>query len=102
MEPAPGLESRRDSVADSVEVDEPGDIQIYGYHDEVLLMQEITPPAKIAENRRSSPPKPTGWFAKGLHSRKRESAAQSPVGIGRSGEPGTFREIPRATSKAAA
>jgi len=23
---------------------EPGDIQIYGYHDEVLLMQEITPP----------------------------------------------------------
>src|SRR4051812_38028814 len=24
---------------------EPGDIQIYGYHDEVLLMQEITPPA---------------------------------------------------------
>ncbi|MFL6583512.1 MAG: protein-disulfide reductase DsbD family protein [Chthoniobacterales bacterium] len=28
---------------------EPGDIQIYGYHDEVLLMQEITPPAAIAE-----------------------------------------------------
>src|SRR4051794_17678390 len=26
---------------------EPGDIQIYGYHDEVLLMQEITPPATI-------------------------------------------------------
>ena len=26
---------------------EPGDIQIYGYHDEVLLMQEITPPAVI-------------------------------------------------------
>ena len=24
---------------------EPGDIQIYGYHDEVLLLQEITPPA---------------------------------------------------------
>src|SRR5947209_7002995 len=23
---------------------EPGDIQIYGYHDEVLLLQEITPP----------------------------------------------------------
>jgi thiol:disulfide interchange protein DsbD len=27
---------------------EPGDIQIYGYHDEILLMQEITPPASIS------------------------------------------------------
>ena len=27
---------------------EPGDIQIYGYHDEVLLMQEITPPANLS------------------------------------------------------
>ena len=26
---------------------EPGDIDVYGYHDEVLLMQEITPPASI-------------------------------------------------------
>ncbi len=26
---------------------EPGDIQIYGYHDEVLLMQELTPPASL-------------------------------------------------------
>src|ERR1051325_1124724 len=29
---------------------EPGDIQIYGYHDEVLLMQEITPPASINDS----------------------------------------------------
>jgi thiol:disulfide interchange protein len=29
---------------------EPGDIQIYGYHDEVLLMQEITPPASVTES----------------------------------------------------
>src|SRR6476659_7704954 len=29
---------------------EPGDIQIYGYHDEVLLLQEITPPASISES----------------------------------------------------
>jgi thiol:disulfide interchange protein DsbD len=29
---------------------EPGDIQIYGYHDEVLLMQEVTPPASITES----------------------------------------------------
>jgi thiol:disulfide interchange protein len=28
---------------------EPGDIQIYGYHDEVLLMMQLTPPARIAE-----------------------------------------------------
>ncbi|MGI8821591.1 MAG: protein-disulfide reductase DsbD family protein [Chthoniobacterales bacterium] len=28
---------------------EPGDIQIYGYHDEVLLMQEITPPVSLPE-----------------------------------------------------
>ena len=27
---------------------EPGDIQIYGYHDEVLLLQEITPPASLS------------------------------------------------------
>src|SRR5437016_11815646 len=26
---------------------DPGDIQTYGYQDEILLMQEITPPAKI-------------------------------------------------------
>jgi thiol:disulfide interchange protein len=26
---------------------EPGDIQIYGYHDEVLLMMQLTPPLKI-------------------------------------------------------
>jgi thiol:disulfide interchange protein/DsbC/DsbD-like thiol-disulfide interchange protein len=29
---------------------EPGDIQIYGYHDEVLLMQEVTPPASLRES----------------------------------------------------
>src|SRR5205807_9776436 len=28
---------------------EPGDIQIYGYHDEVLLMMQLTPPAQIGE-----------------------------------------------------
>src|SRR3954447_18535472 len=30
---------------------EPGDIHIYGYHDEVLLMQEITPPASFSGSR---------------------------------------------------
>jgi thiol:disulfide interchange protein DsbD len=30
-----------------LKLNEPGDIQIYGYHDEVLLMQQITPPASI-------------------------------------------------------
>ena len=28
---------------------EPGDIHVYGYHDEVLLMQEITPPAELPQ-----------------------------------------------------
>ncbi|MDQ6622444.1 MAG: hypothetical protein M3Y86_03015, partial [Verrucomicrobiota bacterium] len=32
-----------------LKLDEPGDIQIYGYHDEVLLMEEITPPTQIAD-----------------------------------------------------
>ncbi|MGI9086742.1 MAG: protein-disulfide reductase DsbD family protein [Chthoniobacterales bacterium] len=32
-----------------LKIDEPGDIQIYGYHDEVLLMQEITPRSAIAD-----------------------------------------------------
>ncbi len=31
-----------------LKLDEPGDIQIYGYHDEVLLMLQLTPPAAIA------------------------------------------------------
>jgi thiol:disulfide interchange protein DsbD len=30
-----------------LKTDDPGDIQTYGYQDEVLLMQEITPPEKI-------------------------------------------------------
>jgi thiol:disulfide interchange protein DsbD len=31
-----------------LKLNEPGDIQIYGYHDEVLLLQEITPPASLS------------------------------------------------------
>lgn len=34
-----------------LEFDDPGDIKTYGYHDEVLLMQEITPPAAITEEK---------------------------------------------------
>ncbi|MEY2575326.1 MAG: hypothetical protein QOF80_813 [Verrucomicrobiota bacterium] len=33
-----------------LKLDEPGDIQIYGYHDEVLLMQEITPPVSLKDS----------------------------------------------------
>ena len=36
-----------------LKLNEPGDIQIYGYHDEVLLMQQITPPASIPEKNLS-------------------------------------------------
>lgn len=31
-----------------LKLSEPGDIQIYGYHDEVLLMLQLTPPATVA------------------------------------------------------
>ncbi len=33
-----------------LKLDEPGDIQIYGYHDEVLLLQEMTPPASLKDS----------------------------------------------------
>src|SRR2546423_5650470 len=33
-----------------LKLDEPGDIQIYGYHEEVLLMREITPPASLKDS----------------------------------------------------
>jgi thiol:disulfide interchange protein len=33
-----------------LKLSEPGDIQIYGYHDEVLLLQEITPPASLKDS----------------------------------------------------
>jgi thiol:disulfide interchange protein len=36
-----------------LKLNEPGDIQIYGYHDEVLLLQQITPPASISETNLS-------------------------------------------------
>lgn len=32
-----------------LKLNEPGDVQIYGYHDEVLLLQEITPPSSSAQ-----------------------------------------------------
>ena len=33
-----------------LKLNEPGEIQIYGYHDEVLLLQEITPPASLKDS----------------------------------------------------
>src|SRR6478672_7653894 len=33
-----------------LKLSEPGDIQIYGYHDEVLLLQEVTPPPSISDS----------------------------------------------------
>jgi thiol:disulfide interchange protein/DsbC/DsbD-like thiol-disulfide interchange protein len=33
-----------------LKLNEPGDIQIYGYHDEVLLLQQITPPASLKDS----------------------------------------------------
>jgi thiol:disulfide interchange protein len=33
-----------------LKLSEPGDIQIYGYHDEVLLIQQITPPGSVSDS----------------------------------------------------
>ena len=40
---------------------EPGDIQIYGYHDEVLLIQQITPPKKL-DNAPVKPSAKVNWL----------------------------------------
>src|SRR5207302_4904808 len=40
---------------------EPGDIQIYGYQDEVLLIQQITPPKNISEATANFSPK-VSWL----------------------------------------
>jgi len=40
---------------------EPGDIHIYGYHDEVLLLQEITPPASLTASTVELPAEAT-WL----------------------------------------
>ncbi|MBA2526879.1 MAG: thioredoxin family protein [Pyrinomonadaceae bacterium] len=46
---APGWKAGQIQWPTPLKLDEPGDIQIYGYHDEVLLMQEITPPASLSD-----------------------------------------------------
>ena len=47
MATAAGLESRPIQWPVPLKLDEPGGIQIYGYHDEVLLLVQLTPPPKI-------------------------------------------------------
>ncbi|MDQ6765892.1 MAG: hypothetical protein M3Z22_07330, partial [Verrucomicrobiota bacterium] len=42
-------------------IEEPGDILIYGYHDQVLLLQEITPPATISDSTATLPAEAT-WL----------------------------------------
>jgi len=46
---APGWKAGQIQWPTPLKLDEPGDIQIYGYHDEVLLMQEITAPASLSD-----------------------------------------------------
>ena len=47
----PGWKSGEIQWPVPLKLTEPGDIQIYGYHDEVLLMQEIIPPPSLAVSR---------------------------------------------------
>ncbi|MDQ2868577.1 MAG: thioredoxin family protein [Verrucomicrobiota bacterium] len=44
-----------------LKLDEPGDIQIYGYRDDVLLLQQITPPKNIAGKNVTLPAK-ASWL----------------------------------------
>ena len=58
-----------------LKLNEPGDIQIYGYHDEVLLMLQLTPPATIADRCQICRPKRAGSFAKRSASRAAPSCS---------------------------
>ena len=84
---------------------EPGDIHVYGYHDEVLLMQEITPPASIADwsgqaFRRSE----LARLREDLHSGQRDTLQlELPVGrISRACERRAVRALPALAAAAVA
>ena len=66
-----------------LKLDEPGDIQIYGYHDEVLLMQQITPPrVDCGQERESASRSELACLRKDLHPRQRKTATELARGCG--------------------
>ena len=55
---------------------DPGDIETYGYENEVLLMQEITPPGKIVVLSESFRRSKLACMRKNLHPRQRNIAVR--------------------------
>ena len=81
-----------------LKLNEPGDIQIYGYHDEVLLMQQITPPASSAGKKCDAKSRcKLARLRKDLHSGKCDAAVgSSGRNAIRPGQSGTFARYQRA------
>ena len=86
-----------------LKLNEPGDIQIYGYHDEVLLMMQLTPPAKIeAASVKLAGRSELARLREDLHPRQRQGAARSARrGASRARQCGALHEIPRPPPAAA-
>ena len=78
-----------------LKTNDPGDIETYGYENEVLLMQEITPPAKnrqfVSEPFRRSK---LARMRKNLHPRWRNIAVRSACSLNKpAGEHGCLRAL---------
>ena len=74
---------------------DPGDIETYGYENEVLLMQEITPPSKIdGSSAKLSDRSELARVRENLHSRRRNIAVGFACSINKpAGEHGRFRAV---------
>ena len=74
---------------------DPGDIETYGYENEVLLMQEITPPAKIdGSSANLSDRSELARMRKNLHPRQRHIAVGFACSINKpAGEHGRLRAL---------
>ena len=86
-----------------LKLDEPGGIQIYGYHDEVLLLVQLTPPPKI-DAASVHLAAETSWL--GLRKNLHPGRSQGAVGSARrlashSGEHRAFCEISRTAAASA-
>ena len=74
---------------------DPGDIETYGYENEVLLMQEITPPSKLdSSSAKLSDRSKLACMRKNLHPRQRNIAVGSACSLNKpAGEHGRFRAV---------
>ena len=74
---------------------DPGDIETYGYENEVLLMQEITPPSKIdGSSAKLSDRSELARVRENLHPRRRNIAVGFACSVNKpAGEHGRFRAL---------